>query len=158
VGSSLSYCAGLDAYVGGSDTGAAYGATLYPVGLGLRGGSGSFVALCGGAGGDRVVGSVPWGFVFPAELRFAFAIGPLRPTFWARAAKVAGAPERRDGSPTPSFVDELDAGVTLRIGAQHRYWKQANAGGGPAIGFAYSELMGTRAITLSLTLALSGGQ
>jgi hypothetical protein len=158
VGRTLVYCGGLEAHVGGSDTGAAYGATVYPIGVGLRGGDGAFVALCGGAGGDRVGGSVPWAFVFPAELSFGFSVGPLRPIGWARAAWIAGAAERRSGSPSISAVDELEAGLAVRLGRQRRYWEEMNAGQGPSLGIVYSEFMGARAIGITLALDLSGGQ
>ena len=158
LGSTFAYCAGLDAHAGGSDTGAAYGATLTPVGVGVRGARGAFVALCGGAGGDRTGSSVPWGYVFPAELSFGLSLGPLRPVGFARATWVAGAPERRSGSPTLSFVDELEAGLSIRVGAQRRYWKETSAGAGPAVGAFYSEFMGARAVSVTLTFDLSGAR
>ena len=158
VGSRLAYSAGLDGYAGGSDTGPAYGATLYPVGIGLRGGRGAFVSLSGGVGIDRVVGSVPLGALFPVELLVAFPLGPLRPLAWARTFWIAGAPERRQGAPTTSAVDALEAGVALRIGSQRSYWKDVNAGAGPSVGVFYREFMGARALGFSLAFNLSGGQ
>jgi hypothetical protein len=158
VGTTLAYSGGLDAYVGGSDTGAAYGATLYPVGLGVRGGPGTFVALSGGVGVDRVVGSVPAGALFPADLSLGFPLGPLRPILWARATWVADAPERRHGSPSISAVDELETGLAIRFGKQQRYWLDLNAGGGPSIGAFYREFMGARAIGLLVSLDLSAGK
>jgi hypothetical protein len=158
VGTDVTYVAGLDAHVGGSDTGAAYGATVYPVGVGVRASGGAFVALAGGLGGDRVVGSVPFGVLFPFELSFSIPLGPLRPIAWVRPAWVLGATERKDGSPLLGFVDQLDAGLSIRLGKQQRYWGETNAGRGPAIGVVYSELMGARALGFTLSLALSGGR
>jgi hypothetical protein len=158
IGRSLAYSAGLDAHVGGSDTGAAYGATLYPVGIGLRGERGTFVSLSGGVGVDRVVGSVPIGTLFPAELAVAFPLGPLRPMAWVRGTWIAGAPERRHGSTLTSAVDELEAALAIRIGKQQRYWMEMNAGGGPSIGVFYREFMGVRALGVMLSVDFSGGQ
>jgi hypothetical protein len=158
IGRQLAYSAGLDAHVGGSDTGAAYGATLYPVGIGLRGERGTFVSLSGGVGVDRVIGSVPTGTLFPADVSVGFPLGPLRPMAWMRGTWIAGAPGRRHGSTLTSAVDELEAGLSVRIGKQQRYWMEMNAGGGPAIGVFYREFMGARALGLTLSVDFSGGQ
>jgi hypothetical protein len=157
-GAHAAYCAGVDAHVGASDTGAAYGATLYAIGLGLRARRGTFFALCGGVGGDGIVGSVPGGAVFPAELSFGLPLGPLRPVGWVRASWIAGAPERRHGSTTDRDLDELEAGLAIRLGRQDAYWAEMNAGHGPSIGFLYREFMGARAVAVTLALELSGGQ
>lgn len=158
LGRTVAYCAGLDAHVGGSDTGAAYGATLYALGLGVRAGRGAFVAACGGVGGDRIVGSVPFGARFPAEILLGFPLGPFRPTAFARASWIANASERRHGSPTVYAFDELEAGLSIRLGRQRRYWTTVNAGNGFALGVVYRELMGARAIGAVLSFDLSAGE
>jgi hypothetical protein len=151
------YCAGLDAEIGGSDAGLAYGATAYPVGLGTIWGRGDAIALCGGAGLDRVGDAVPLAARFPAELSVALDVGSVRPTLWVRPSWVAGAAARRHGA-SASFVDELEAGLLVRLSPQYAYWSTTSAGGGLAIGVKYWEFMGTRAVGLSLGFDFEGAQ
>jgi hypothetical protein len=158
LGSTVAYCAGLDAQVGAGDTGVAYGGTLYALGVGLRGARASFVALCGGAGGDGVSGSVPGAARFPAEVSAGLSLGPIRPILWARASWVAGAAERQHGSRSVYAFDELEAGLSIRLGAQTRYWMGTSAGHGPALGVTYRELLGLRAVGAVLSFDLSGAR
>ncbi len=158
LGRNPSYCVGLDGEVGGADTGFVYGLTAHVVGVGGRWGEGNAVALCGGAGFDGVVGAVPLAARFPAELSAAVNLGPLRLTAWAGVAWVAGADARREGSTWLTVVDEVDAGLTVRLGRQHRLWASASAGRGPSLGVVYRELMGTRFVGVVLGLDLSGAQ
>jgi hypothetical protein len=156
LGRTLSYCAGLDGQVGGSDEGFVYGATAYLAGLGLRWGDSSVVSLCGGAGIDRYGTAVPLAARFPADLSVAFDAGPLRPILWLRPAWLA-ATDRRKGS-SISFVDELEAGLAVRLARQHRYWAHLTGGGGLAIGVSYRELFDTRAIGAYFGFEFAGGQ
>ncbi len=151
------YCAGLDAEIGGSDAGLAYGATAYPAGLGATLGRGNAISLCGGAGLGRVGDAVPLAARFPAELSFAIDLGPIRPVVWVRPSWTAGAPERRHGS-SVSFVDELEAGLLVRLSPQHAYWTTTSAGGGLALGVTYWEFMGTRALGASLGFDFTGAR
>jgi hypothetical protein len=143
LGKNPTYCLGLDGEIGGSDRGPVYGVTAYPLGIGARWGAGSTVSLCGGAGVDGVVGAVPVAARFPAELSVGWSLGPIRPVLWLRPSWVAGAPARVHGS-SISFLDELEAGLMVRLSPEHRYWGTMNAGGGLAIGVAYREFMDTR--------------
>jgi len=148
LGRTLTYAAGLDGEIGGSDRGFVYGATLYPVGVGARWGA-STLALRGGIGFDGVADAVPLAMRVPAELSVAVSLGPVRPILWASPAWVAGADSRRHGS-SISAVDELELGLLLRLSPEHRYWADLRAGGGLALGFVYRELMGTRVVSAVL--------
>lgn len=141
----VTYCAGFDADVGGSDEGVAYAATAYVAGIGARWGAGNVVALCGGVGVDGAGGAIPVAARFPAELSVGFAAGSIRPSLWLRPAWEAGADARREGTGL-DFIDEVDAGLSVRIGRQHRYWSDVSAGGGPTLGVTYRGLMGTHMI------------
>jgi len=158
VGRSLAYAAGLDLTIGGSSSGLTYGGTLYPVGLGARFGNGGMLSLAGGVGGDRVGSAAPLALRLPIELSVSASLGSIRQTLWVRPSWIAGADERRRGAPSTSRIDELEAGLTFRFGAQRRYWSETNAGRGLAFGIVYRELMGARAIGVVLGLELSGGR
>lgn len=151
------YCAGLDAEIGGSDAGLAYGATAYPAGIGATWGRGNVISLCGGAGLGRVGDAVPLAARFPAEASIALSLGPVRPVVWVRPSWTAGAPERRHGA-SVSFVDELEAGLLVRLSPQHAYWSTTTAGGGLALGVTYWEFMGTRALGASLGFDFTGAR
>jgi hypothetical protein len=155
VGRTVSYCAGVDGEIGGSNPGFAYGVTGYLAGVGTRWGAGNVLSLCGGVGFDRVGSAVPLAAKFPAELSIAVNLGPIRPVLWVRPWWVAGSDARREGA-TPSFVDELDLGVLVRLSPQHRYWMQTSGGGGLAVGVNVRELLGTHAITASIGFAFAG--
>lgn len=158
VGRTVGYALGFDGSVGGSSTGATYGGTIYPVGLGVRFDGGGSLTLAGGIGADRVVGAVPLAARVPAELSLVLSLGVVRPTLFVRPSWLFGADERKRGARTLSSLDELEAGISVRFGAQHRYWSQTNAGRGPVLGVVYRELLGARAVGLTLGLDLSGGR
>jgi hypothetical protein len=157
IGKNPAYCVGLDGEIGGSTRGIAYDLTAYPVGFGARWGAGNTVALCGGAGFDGIGRAVPLAARFPAELSIAQSLGPLRPVLWVRPSWIAGAPSRREGS-SISFVDELEAGLLVRLSRQHHYWQGMNAGGGLALGVSYREFMHTRYMAVELGFNFVGAQ
>jgi len=144
LGRAPNYCAGLDGEIGASNSGLAYGVTGYLVGLGARWDAGNVISLCGGAGLNRYGSAVPLAARFPAELSLALALGPIRPIVWLTPAWTSGSDARKKGA-SPSFVDELEAGILIRFVEQHRYWSRVSAGGGFALGFSYREFMDTRA-------------
>jgi hypothetical protein len=154
VGRSLAYFAGIDGEVGGSDAGVVYGVTGYLLGFGTRWGAGNALSLSGGVGLDRV-GSVPLAAKFPVELSIALSVGPVRPILWVRPAWIADEPLRRKGS-TLSFVDEIDTGLLVRLGKQHRYWSTTSAGGGLSLGVGFREFMQTHAVTALLGFEFEG--
>jgi hypothetical protein len=157
LGRSATYCVGLDGEIGGGETGAVYGATAYPVGLGARWGAGNTVSLCGGAGLDGIAGAVPLAARFPAEASVALSLGPIRPVLWVRPSWLAAPASRRSGS-SVSFLDELEAGLMIRLSPQHRYWTQTSAGGGLAVGVLYRELMATRYVAFAVGFDFVGAQ
>ena len=158
IGQGLSYAAGLDGEIGGAEGGVVYGLTGYLLGLGGRFGNGNLVALRGGVGFDGVGNSVPLAARFPGELSIDLGLGPVRGTIWFRLSWIAGALTRKHGSTLLSFVDELEAGLLIRIGRQQPYWARVSAGSGPAIGVVYREFMGARSVGVLFGLNLAGAQ
>jgi hypothetical protein len=157
LGRAVSYCAGLDGALGGSNEGLIYGVTGYVAGLATRWGAGNVIALCGGAGVDRAGDAVPLAARVPADLSIALALGPVRPIVWVRPSWVPGSDLRRGGAAV-SVVDELEAGILVRLSRQRRLWSRTSAGGGLAIGVNYRQLMQTHMIGLSLGLSFAGEQ
>jgi hypothetical protein len=167
LGHAAAYCLGLDGTIGGSDNGVVYEVIGYPVGLGTIWGDGNTLSLCGGAGLHAVGAAVPLAarhpraqaahHAFPAELRAAVNLGPVRPVLWMRPSFIAGAAPRKDGSSLPLF-DELELGLSLRLSPEHRYWGTTHGGGGLSVGASYSEFMHTRTVGLMLGFDFSGGR
>lgn len=158
VGRSITYCAGLDAEVGGSTRGLVYGVTGYLAGLGARWGDDNTISLCGGVGYDGVLHAVPHAVRVPVELAAAVSLGPVRPIVYLRPSWLVGG-GRADLPGAPSgFGKELEAGLVVRLARQHHYWSTANAGGGLAVGVAYRELMDSRYIAFSIGVNLVGAQ
>lgn len=158
VGRSVAWTGGLDAEVGGAETGALYGATLHALGVAARWGRGSYVALQGGAGLSGASDAVPFALRLPAELSVAVSVGPVRVSAWASVAWTPLEDARARGSTTLSFVDECEAGLSLRIGRQRPYWGTVSAGAGPSINVAYREFMGTRSLGVMIGFDLSGAR
>jgi hypothetical protein len=157
VGRRVAWCGGLDGAIGGADTGLVYNATLYALGLAARWDRGGMVGLSGGVGVSGASGAIPFAVRVPAELSVTVNLGPTRLTAWAGVAWVFD-DARKHGSTWQSFADEVDAGLTLRIGRQRPYWSSVSAGAGPSIGFSYREFMGTRALGVTLGFDLSGAR
>lgn len=158
LGGRTGYCVGLDGEIGGGDTGLLAGLTAYATGISLRSGDGDVIALCGGAGLDGVAGSVPFAARFPVELSLGLGLGPVRIGPWLRADWIAGEPARQDGVDWLTPVDELSAGLLVRLGRQHRYWSPVSAGGGLAVGLVYREFMETRSFGVLFGLDLTGAR
>ena len=158
LGSRVGYCVGLDGEVGGGDAGFVYNLTGYLAGVGARWGAGNGVSLCGGAGFSGAGDAVPFAGRFPVELRVAQSLGPVRIALWAQVAWTLGDKARVDGSPSLAFAHEAEAGLSVRIGRQHRYWASTSAGGGPSIGVVYREAMGSRMLGVVLGLDLTGAR
>lgn len=158
LGRTVGYAAGFDGTLGGGETGAVYGLTVWPVGLGARWGLGSYVALVGGVGVDGVVGAVPLAVRIPAQVTLGLTAGAVRFSVWAGPAWVPGSTVRQNGSSWLPAGDEFEAGVQIRLGRQRRYWGTTNAGGGPSLGVVYREYMAAREIAVVLGIDLSGGK
>jgi hypothetical protein len=156
LGRRAAYCLGLDGHAGGGTPGASYGATAYLAGIGFRSSNASFVSACGGLGFDALGDALPLGFAFRPELRAALTLGPVRPVVWFRPSlQLSDARRARDGDRP---FDDYEAGVWLRIGRQHRYWRTLSAGGGPALGFSYSDQSRIKQLGFWLGLDFAGGE
>jgi hypothetical protein len=151
------YAVGLDGDIGGTNQGVYYGVTAYPVGVGAVFGQGNVVSLLGGAGFNRLGDAVPIAARFPVEVAVGFELGPIRPELWVRPSWIDGASVRKDGS-FVRFIDELEAGLLVRLSRQHRLWTTTTAGGGFAIGFWYYEFEHTRSLGASLGFDFVGGR
>lgn len=157
LGHAAAYGLGIAGTIGGTNHGAVYELTGYPVGFGTIWGDGNTVLLCGGVGVHAIGAAVPLAARLPVELRVAVNLGPLRPALWARPSFVPGLAARKDGSSLPLF-DELEAGLSIRLSPEHHYWGTAHGGGGLYVGTSYTELMHTRTLGLLLGFDFSGGR
>lgn len=158
VGRRVAWCGGLDGELGGAETGLVYGVALHALGLAGRWGRGNVVALSGGAGVSGASGAIPFALRLPAELSVALSLGPVRLSAWAGLAWTPLEDARMKSSSWLTIADEVDAGLSLRIGRQRPYWNTVSAGAGPSIGVAYREFMGTRSLGVTLGFDLSGAR
>jgi hypothetical protein len=159
-GRRLTACFGADAAFGLGGGGAVYDAALYPLGLGLRYGRTSHVALCAGAGMSGVTdGAIPSAWTFPVELRWEAtgAFGVVRPLLVARAARVAGADAREDGSPLLSAVDELHLAAGVRFVIPGQPLPGLFTGDGVYLGLTYDEALGDRILGFAIGYAFAAG-
>ena len=147
IGEGAPLCVGLDGTLGASSTGMAYGADLYAFGLVwptrlLR--RLSWWSACAGFGMSGVRGSVPFGWEFPGELSVALDFGFVFARVWGRAALVANAEARRDGTDaTAGFADEYSAGFDFRL-LRFRHIGEARVDSSVFLGFTWSELLGSK--------------
>ena len=123
--------------------GFAYDVALFPVGLALRLGDTGLVALGVGVGASGAVGTLDDAATFPLELTTELGAGPVRVLARARAVYVRGADARRDGAPSTSLADELEATLGIRIGRHERAFG-FDSGNGYFAGVTYRELGGAR--------------
>jgi hypothetical protein len=159
-GRRLTACLGADAAFGLGGGGQLYQAALYPLGLGLRYGRTSLVALCAGAGRSGVTdGAVPSAWTFPLELRWEAtgAFGVVRPLLVARAARVAGADSREDGSPLLSVADELHLAAGVRFVIPGEPLPGLRTGDGVFLGLTYDEALGDRTFGFAIGYAFAAG-
>lgn len=155
LGRPAAYCLGIDGAIGGSDAGLVYEAELYPLGAGLRLGDRGVAALCAGAGLGGIRGAVPFGWQIPVEAWIDLGAGPLRLAAWLEATTVLDEETRQDGSDIDG-IDELSAGVAIRLGGDARYWASTTAGYGPFIAATYRQLMGAEFLGLTLGMHFWG--
>jgi hypothetical protein len=158
VGARVAYFAGLDASVGGAESGGVYSLSAQLAGIGVRWGDASAAQLGAGVGVSAIGAAVPVAARVPLELSVAQSAGPLRFRLWAQTAWVFGNEARKAGAPLLSFVDELEAGLSVRVGRQHRYWGSHSGGAGPSLTVQYREFMGARSIGFSLGFDLAGAR
>src|SRR4029078_4956549 len=94
--------------------------------LGHRGSAA--VGAAAGLGG--VKNAIPFGWQLPVEAWVDLGLGPVRLAGWFEATTVLDSEVRQDGSDIDG-VDELSAGLALRLGGDTRYWARTTAGYGP---------------------------
>ncbi len=141
----LGYAFGADLELGmGFPAAFAYGARLYPVGLGWTIGPTGYVAVFGGFGASGVTGQITGGLELPVEVRLELDAGPhARLGVRGATVWVPGVDERRGGSVLP-FGDELVLGTFARFGSTRRSaWGNSAMGRGTFFGFERHEVMGT---------------
>ena len=155
LGRPVAYCVGGDGAIGASDTGLVYEAELYPVGAGLRLGDRGVACLAAGAGLGGIVDAIPFGWQIPVEAWFDLGLGPVRVGAWLEATTVLDADLRQDGSDIDG-VDEISAGLALRLGGDTRYWARTTAGHGPFLAATFRQAMGADFIGLSLGMHFWG--
>lgn len=149
---------GLDVRLGAEWPGAfVYRATLLPLGLGVKLGQRSFVAVLGGIGPGGSTAWLPFAWELPLELTLAFDLGP-----WIRvhgAARVTATPwtsARQHGSDHAPFGDELELSAGLSIGRRTKEW-MASYSDGTYLGVTYREQAGEQMVGLALALSIDVG-
>lgn len=155
LGRTATWCLGLDGAIGGSDAGLVYQAELYPLGAGLRLGDRGVAALCGGVGLGGIRGAIPFGWQLPVEAWVDVGLGPLRLAGWLEATTVLDSDVRQDGSDIDG-VDELSAGLAIRLGGDTRYWADTTAGYGPFLAATFRQAMGADFLGLMLGMHFWG--
>jgi len=148
---SVAYHSGLDLAAGGTLDGGgfAYDVALLPVGVAVRVGETSFVAIGAGVGAIGATGTLDDAITLPVEAIAELGGGRARLLARARAAYIAGAAGRQNGAPSLPFADELDATVGLRLSRTYRD-HGFPTGNGYFAGVAYRELAGTRFLGLAI--------
>ena len=144
-GANVGYHLGLDLAAGatiGRHGGFAYDVGFLPLGIAVRFGASSFLTLGTGIVASGATGAIDDAVALPFDVDLELDASRVRLIGWARAAWIAGSPQRHDGAPSVPFADELDAMVGVRIG--HHYTDYGfPTGNGAYIGVAYKELTGT---------------
>jgi len=138
---SVAYHGGIDLAAGSTLRGAgfAYDVALFPVGVAVRFGQSSFLALGTGVGAMGAVGTIDDAVTFPVEATLE-AGGRVRLLARARAAWVRGADSRHDGAPSLPFADELDTMIGIRLGHHYEDYGYPS-GNGYFVGVTYRELL-----------------
>ncbi|HET9990326.1 MAG TPA: hypothetical protein VFQ65_17465 [Kofleriaceae bacterium] len=137
----------------GRHGGFAYDAAILPLGIGVRLGADSFLALDTGLAAMGATGSLDDAVLVPIQLELEYGV-TYHLIVRARDSFVFGADGRRDGAPSLPLGDELEGMVGVRVGKSDA----ANLPMGYFIGVAYKEMLGTRYVGLSLGYALGGTQ
>ena len=151
-GTAIGYHLGIDLAAGmvtGRHDGFAYDVGFLPLGIAVKLGETSFVTVGTGIVASGATGAIDDGVGLPLDVDLELeASSRIRVIGWARAAWIAGSPQRHDGAPSLPFADELDAMLGVRIG--HHYEDYGfPSGNGPYVGIAYKEMVGTKFIGLT---------
>lgn len=152
----LPLCLGFDGGIGGGDTGVAYRADLYALGLAYPFGGGQFVTLCAGGGVSAAGDTVPFAWEIPVAASAEFQLGPIRALAAGRVSFVLGEDARTDGAGLP-LGDELGVDLGVQLGRDVHYWRRVNAGEGPYFGLTLRRAAGGTLVGFVLGLHLWGG-
>jgi len=147
---------GFDLAIGGQigrHSGFAYDVAVLPLGLGVRLGDDSFLALGTGVAAMGATGSLDDAILVPIQLELEYGV-TYHLIVRARDSFVFGADGRKNGAPSLPLGDELEGMLGLRVGKS----ETTNLPMGYFIGVAYQEMLGTRYIGLALGYALGGTQ
>ncbi|MBV8759280.1 MAG: hypothetical protein JO257_18480 [Deltaproteobacteria bacterium] len=156
-GKTIGLHGGIDLAAGSTLRGAgfAYDVALLPLGIAVRFGRSSFVALGTGVGAMGAVGTLDDAVTLPVEATLEAGKG-IRVLARARASYVAGAAGRHDGARNVPFADELDAMLALRIGHHYEDYGYPS-GNGYFVGVAYRELLDSRWIGATIGYSIDLG-
>jgi hypothetical protein len=156
-GKTIALHAGADLAAGSTVRGAgfAYDVALMPVGVAVRFGRSSFVALGTGVGFLGAVGTLDDAVTLPVDLTLE-AGKAWRVLARARASYIARADGRHDGAPSIAFADELDAMLALRFGHHYEDYGYPS-GNGYFIGVAYRELLGSHWVGATIGYSIDLG-
>ena len=156
-GKTIGLHAGIDLAAGSTLRGAgfAYDVALLPLGIAVRFGRTSFLALGTGVGAMGAVGTLDDAVTLPLEATLE-AGASWRVLARARASYVRGADGRHDGAPSLPFADELDAMLALRVG-QHYEEYGYPSGNGYFVGVAYRERLGDHWIGATIGYSIDLG-
>jgi hypothetical protein len=140
-GGRVGYGAGLDLEAGSSvPLGFAYGAHLFPIGVGVIVTPTGYIGVFSGIGASGVTALVPSGLELPQELRVELDLGEsARVALRARGTFVAFEPARRHGK---LGFDETSFGVTARFGRSVGF-NRNGLGSGYFFGFERREIVDT---------------
>lgn len=139
---SIAFHGGIDLALGSTLRGAglAYDVAGFPLGVAVRFGRTSFLALGAGIGGMGGMGTLDDAVTFPVEATLEVG-NSWRLLARVRTSWVEAAPGRHDGAPSVPWADELDGMVGLRFG--HHYEDYGfPSGNGYFVGVTYRELLG----------------
>ena len=155
IGWPYAACAGLDVTLGAGNTGLAYGAAVYLIGLVLPfpglGGQTGRMSACGGFGLSGIRGSIPFGWELAGDASLDLPVGPVDLRVTGKAALIANAEERRDGTEAAAgFPDEYSGTIELRLDRRGRV-----LGGDPVIGMMWQEAMGAELFGFFVGIAAS---
>lgn len=135
----------------GKHSGFAYDVGVLPLGIGVRFGDDSFVALDTGLAAMGATGSLDDAMLLPFQLEVE-AGTTYHVMGRARVSAVFGADGRTNGAPSLPIGDELEAMLGMRIGKS----ENMRVPMGYFLGVAYKEMQGTRYVGLSLGYAIGG--
>ena len=148
LGGPLGYGLGVDLEGGATEQGGVYNLELWPVGVGLRLGEASYLAVSAGVGVGGAGGGVqPTALQLPVELRGRGQLGPVRATGWITGRAAPLSDERSA---------ELEGGLGLGWGRQSRFWRGASAGSGPYLAVAARTSGEEAALAVTLGVELLG--